>query len=191
MKGTKDLKINRGITLIALVITIIVMLILVAVTITMAVNGGLFEYAGNAGTKTNGAIANEQELANLEDNMTVNQLIDKYTGGTEEGNEGVSTPTIKDCENCTNGIIEGYWCSNCESKMSRYEEVWMYCASCSKCGYKNFSEAGDYEYITCADCSFESKAVWTRELYGYYYPCCEMISSEKPALREFPCPTCK
>ena len=35
----------KGITLIALVITIIVMLILVAVTISMALNGGLFGYA--------------------------------------------------------------------------------------------------------------------------------------------------
>ena len=72
---------QKGITLIALVITIIVMLILVAVTITMAVNGGLFEYAGRAGTKTNQAVANEQEFANLEANMTVNQLINKYTSG--------------------------------------------------------------------------------------------------------------
>ena len=54
---------NKGITLIALVITIIVMLILVAVTISMAVNGGLFEYAGNAGKETNNAIREEQQLA--------------------------------------------------------------------------------------------------------------------------------
>ena len=55
---------NSGITLIALVITIIVMLILVAVTISMAVNGGLFEYAGNAVSETQNAIDKEQELAN-------------------------------------------------------------------------------------------------------------------------------
>ena len=36
---------NKGITLIALVITIIVMLILVIVTINVAINGGLFRYA--------------------------------------------------------------------------------------------------------------------------------------------------
>ena len=44
----KKLKTQKGITLIALVITIIVMLILVAVTISMAINGGLFEKAGKA-----------------------------------------------------------------------------------------------------------------------------------------------
>ena len=55
---------EKGITLIALVITIIVMLILVAVTITMAVNGGLFDYASDATTKTNEAIKAEGELGN-------------------------------------------------------------------------------------------------------------------------------
>ena len=70
---------NNGITLIALIITIIVMLILVGVTITMAVNGGLFEYAGRAGRETNDAIEKEQGLASLEEGLTVDQLITKYT----------------------------------------------------------------------------------------------------------------
>ena len=56
MKGQK------GITLIALVITIIVMLILAAVSITMAVNGGLFNYARNAKTETEAARDAEQNL---------------------------------------------------------------------------------------------------------------------------------
>ena len=47
---------NKGITLIALIITIIVMLILVSVTISMAVNGGLFEQAGRAVSQTNNAL---------------------------------------------------------------------------------------------------------------------------------------
>ena len=55
---------NNGITLIALVITIIVMLILVAVTISMAINGGLFEYAGRATGDTKNAVNAEQQLAN-------------------------------------------------------------------------------------------------------------------------------
>ena len=54
---------NRGITLISLVITIIVSLILVSVSITMAVNGGLFEYAGKAKRETQNAIDREQEMA--------------------------------------------------------------------------------------------------------------------------------
>ena len=56
-------KTNNGITLIALIITIIVMLILVAVTINMAVNGGLFEYAGKAVGEMQNAIDYDQELS--------------------------------------------------------------------------------------------------------------------------------
>ena len=58
MKNRKD----KGITLIALVITIIVMLILVGVTITAAVNGGLFNYAKKAHDNTIEARDAEQEL---------------------------------------------------------------------------------------------------------------------------------
>ena len=43
---------QKGITLIALIITIIVMLILVGVTINVALNGGLFSKADEATTKT-------------------------------------------------------------------------------------------------------------------------------------------
>ena len=42
---------NKGITLIALIITIIVMLILVGVTVNVALNGGLFEKAKTAGSQ--------------------------------------------------------------------------------------------------------------------------------------------
>lgn len=76
---------QKGITLIALVITIIVMLILVAVTITMAINGGLFDYAKQAGELTNGATANEQALANGTvsvsgvTNTDINGIVGHYT----------------------------------------------------------------------------------------------------------------
>lgn len=53
---------NKGITLIALVITIIVMLILVTVTISIATNGNLFTHAGNAAKGTKAHIANEEKL---------------------------------------------------------------------------------------------------------------------------------
>ena len=73
---------NKGITLIALVITIVVMLILVAVTISMAVNGGLFEYAGKAVGDTQNAINAEQDLGSGKvtiGNTTYNS-IDEYLG---------------------------------------------------------------------------------------------------------------
>ena len=70
MKKIRELNTSKGITLIALVITIIVMLILVAVTISMAVNGGLFEYAGKAVGDTNNALKAEEQL--------INDIIDEY-----------------------------------------------------------------------------------------------------------------
>ena len=83
MRGKKE----RGITLIALIITIIVMLILVAVTVTTAINGGIFKKAGEAVSKTRDSMKNEQDA--------VNQLLaemEKYQSGG--GNTG--TPTDPD-----------------------------------------------------------------------------------------------
>ena len=47
----RKIKNQKGITLVALVITIIVMLILVAVSVTVAINGGLFTKAKEAGNE--------------------------------------------------------------------------------------------------------------------------------------------
>lgn len=72
---------QNGITLVALVITIIVMLILVGVSITVALNGGLFT---NAQTAT-GATANARnsELNLDSGKVTVNNVemnvLDYYT----------------------------------------------------------------------------------------------------------------
>ena len=50
---------QKGITLVALVITIIVMLILVGVTVTVAINGGLFDKARDAKTEYESSQASE------------------------------------------------------------------------------------------------------------------------------------
>ena len=76
----KNFKRKNGITLIALVITIIVMLILVAVTINIAVNGGLFDYAGKAAQDTETKKQEELNWTNINANMSTDQLIAKYTG---------------------------------------------------------------------------------------------------------------
>lgn len=55
------------------------MLILVAVTINIAVNGGLFEYAGEAARDTNEQIEAEQELANIPEGLNIQELIDRFT----------------------------------------------------------------------------------------------------------------
>lgn len=86
---------EKGITLIALVITIIVMLTLVAVTISMAINGGLFEQAGKATGKTKNELNAEQNLANggVEVNGEWYNSIDEYLETLKgQGNGGTQTP---------------------------------------------------------------------------------------------------
>lgn len=74
------MKNQKGITLVALVITIIVMLILVAVSITIALNGNLFGITKEAAKNTQNAINEEQGLANGQ--ATINGTlvnIDEYS----------------------------------------------------------------------------------------------------------------
>lgn len=66
MKGQK------GITLVALIITIIVMLILVAVTVSVVINSGLLDTAESAGDQFEAHYENESnlsELVNVNGNM--------------------------------------------------------------------------------------------------------------------------
>ncbi len=66
------LKNQKGITLVALVITIIVLLILAAAAITMAINSeGLFTKANTAVNSWNNAVLNEGKV--------LNDLIDEAT----------------------------------------------------------------------------------------------------------------
>ena len=108
MNKGKKFNTQKGITLIALVITIIVMLILVGVTITMAVNGGLFEYARSAATQTNDAKRQEQLIAEgkVEVGEKVYNTIDEYVEEIK-GKGGVIEPANKaDWEYTeTNGAI--------------------------------------------------------------------------------------
>ncbi len=74
---------NRGITLIALIITIIVMLILVAVTISVALNGGLIGKAQEAKTKTEEAQIQERDIltGRIKIGDTWYDSLDKYLEG--------------------------------------------------------------------------------------------------------------
>ncbi len=67
MKGQK------GITLVALVITIIVMLILVGVSVTVALNGGLFDSAKTAADNTEAAAESENKLSGGTINVNGNE----------------------------------------------------------------------------------------------------------------------
>lgn len=68
------MKAEKGITLVALVITIIVLLILAMVSISIVSQQGLFDRASNAATTYNKAAEDEQLNVNYAEN-----LIDKYS----------------------------------------------------------------------------------------------------------------
>ena len=90
MKGQK------GITLVALIITIIVMLILVAVTISVALNGGLFANARKAARDTKGAQVREaMALAKAE------VLADYYEAG------GIVAPTADNMKTRIERYLDG------------------------------------------------------------------------------------
>lgn len=92
------MKNQKGITLVALIITIIVMLILVAVSITIALNGGLFDTTKKAAGDTKNAINEEGSLSNGKVNIDGNEYnITEYAnintpGGTTTP-EGNTTPS--------------------------------------------------------------------------------------------------
>ena len=78
------MKRQKGITLIALIITIIVMLILVGVTVTTAINGGLFESTRKASRDTQKqSVLEELNALTAEFNADLYANPDKYYNGEE------------------------------------------------------------------------------------------------------------
>lgn len=72
MKGQK------GITLVALIITIIVMLILVAVSIAVVINSGLLDSASRASKETKNAIEEEANLDGVNINGVYYNTVEEY-----------------------------------------------------------------------------------------------------------------
>lgn len=112
------LKKQNGITLVALIITIIVMLILVGVTVNMALNGGIFDQGNDAATKTEKETIYEQVVMamTLRDDGKINidetysktksaleeqgLKVSAMQGGmfTVEGKKGIYTYTITETQ---------------------------------------------------------------------------------------------
>lgn len=85
------MKKDNGITLIALVITIIVMLILVVVTIRIATDGKLFDYAGEAAKKTQEEVDKEKELSNGKiGTESIEDIVNKALSTSETTSETTS-----------------------------------------------------------------------------------------------------
>ena len=105
---------NRGITLIALIITIIVMLILVGVTVNVALNGGLFDAATDAVAKTQLELDAEQLLSAtigaLDSNGKVdfNKLNDNLPEGFTVENGVYTSKSENKFEVEENGTVNSY-----------------------------------------------------------------------------------
>ena len=83
MKETKrEIFENRGITLIALIITIIVLLILAGVSLSFVFNGGILDKAQMAVNKYEEASKNEQEILN-----SIDEYLSEEIGGGSGGEE--------------------------------------------------------------------------------------------------------
>ena len=110
MKGkTKQ---QKGITLIALIITIVVLLILAAVAISSIQNDGILHYAQNAADNWNKAQANEQAMLGDYMNYLNNMGSSSTTSSawTQNGTtvtNGPTTLTVGDYVNYVSGV-EGY-----------------------------------------------------------------------------------
>jgi len=82
------MKNQKGITLIVLIITIIVMMILVAVSVTIALDSGLFKSAQSAAKRTETERANELGVANGQvfvdgqEYTSMQHYVDSLKGGT-------------------------------------------------------------------------------------------------------------
>ena len=88
---------KRGITLIALVVTIVVLLILAGITINMLFsNGGIFKTAQDAANAWNEATVNEQESLNNLAEQIGNLVNGQVGGGTtpEDPEEIVDITTV-------------------------------------------------------------------------------------------------
>lgn len=74
-------KSEKGITLVALVITIVILIILATVSISFAVNGGLFDKAQRGADMYKDSAEGEAQTLNVVDKSFSN-LMYKYTNGT-------------------------------------------------------------------------------------------------------------
>lgn len=95
------LKENKGVTLVALVITIIVLLILAGVTLSMVMgNGGIFTKANNASEQTN--VASAKDAVRL---ATLEAVSDQYNNDGSYGTE-LTDSTVVGAVN--NKLQDGY-----------------------------------------------------------------------------------
>ena len=118
---------NKGITLVALIITIVVMLILVAVSLNILVNSNLIGHAEKTGDAYAGAIKNEENLGN--DGITINDKeyasIDDYIESRKPLPEGAGkkfTETKEYTDGTKTAVIPGGFTVSGIRKETRIDE---------------------------------------------------------------------
>ena len=118
---------EKGITLVALIITIVVMLILVAVSINILVNSNLIGHAEKTGDAYAGAIKNEEKLGN--DGITINDKeyasIDDYIESRKPLPEGAGkkfTETKEYTDGTKTAVIPGGFTVSGIRKETRIDE---------------------------------------------------------------------
>ena len=118
---------EKGITLIALIITIVVMLILVAVSINVIVNSNLIGYSEKTGDAYSGAIKNEENFGN--DGITINDKeyasIDDYIESRKPLPEGAGkkfTETKEYTDGTKTAVIPGGFTVSGIRKETRIDE---------------------------------------------------------------------
>ena len=107
---------TNGITLIALIITIIIMLILVATSVQLTLNSGLFERAGEAGDKWQEAQDDEQNIKIVIGG--VEATIDDIVNGHIEHTAVVNAPELIE------GMIAVEWNGNAWVKADTSTNTW-------------------------------------------------------------------
>lgn len=105
---------NKGITLIALVITIVILLILAGISISVLTNTGLFEKAKYAKKKSDDAVLTQNaKLDEYEDE--INKYLEGQTKGDNNQGESVTASTIANSSNKDEyygKIVSGYYPKN-------------------------------------------------------------------------------
>jgi len=159
-------KSQKGITLIALIITIIVLLILAVVTIGAVQNDGIIEYAKEARNSYETAQNNEQ-LA-----------LDSYLAMLEENNP--NNEGAIDCELCVGGLIgDCYVCPECNECFENYTSSGPWIEVSCDCWLGPTTTIDDGDYGKCNDCGSDLYAT-AEPWYDYGLPCghVEMMSED-------------
>ena len=109
------MKTQKGITLIALIITIIVMLILVGVSVSVALNTGLFSTTQSVAKNTQLAAEGETAISNGTINVDGEDIdIEDYIASLKENKEYISTEdSYIGCYAYVDGKIRNNICRLC------------------------------------------------------------------------------